>query len=270
MRTEVVSQLEPHMRLFVALTTLLGLALPAGAQNNGLMQHSQNGDSAGPTSPPPVVQPTAPGEIVLDDAVVQARPAAQIVAANTANPVLLQHSLIAVEPPQPQEIRVNDLVTIIIREDKRSQTDSRLQSDKKWDLTGELAKWLRLDGEHNMIPQNFTQGTPGVDLTVDSKYSGQGRVDRRDTLILRITATVIDVKPNGNLALEAKKTIKTDDETQVITLTGVCRSADVTPQNTVLSTQIADAEIMVEHTGAARDASRRGWLMKMFDFLRPI
>ena len=85
----------------------------------------------------------------------------------------------------------------------------------------------------------------------------------------RIQARVIDVKPNGNLVLEARKRITVDEEDQIATLSGVCRSKDVTAQNSVLSTQVADLEISVSHTGAARDASRRGWAMRLFDLLRP-
>jgi flagellar L-ring protein precursor FlgH len=77
------------------------------------------------------------------------------------------------------------------------------------------------------------------------------------------------VKPNGNLVLEAKKNVQIgDDEGYTISLTGECRGEDVTPQNTVLSTQVADAEIKVENRGAAKDASQRGWLKKLGDKLR--
>ncbi|MFO0839417.1 MAG: flagellar basal body L-ring protein FlgH [Phycisphaerae bacterium] len=203
-----------------------------------------------------------------------ARPGATAVSRNylptpPANPALAGMSLIAVQIPQPEKIGVHDLVTIIIREDKRATSDSKLQSDKEWKLDATLAQWLRLDTRDHLVPQNFPGGAPGAQFDINNKYDGQGKIDRKDSLITRITATVIDVKPNGNLVLEAKKSIKTDEEVQLVTLTGACRSRDVTAENTVLSTQVADMQISVEHTGAARDAARRGWLMKAFDALRP-
>jgi flagellar L-ring protein precursor FlgH len=186
------------------------------------------------------------------------------------NPAVRAASLIAVELPQPEKVIVGDLVTIIVREDKKFTSDSRLKSDKDWQVKSEFAKWFRLDPHDRLIPTNFPNGTPGVDFDFQSGYEGKGQFDREDSLITRIQALVIDVKPNGNLVLEAKKRITIDEEDQIATLTGVCRSKDLTAQNSVLSTQVADLEIAVSHSGATRDAARRGWLMRLFDLLRPI
>jgi len=69
--------------------------------------------------------------------------------------------------------------------------------------------------------------------------------------------------------LEATKVIDIDEEGYRISLTGTCRGQDVTPQNTLLSTQIADMVIDVKHNGAVRDATRRGWFQRGLDLLRP-
>ena len=187
----------------------------------------------------------------------------------SVNPTLLRASPIAVELPQPEKIAVGDLVTIIIREDKKFSTTSKLESEKEWKLEAELKKWFRLDGLTKLLNQDFPGGTPGADFEFANEYEGEGKVNRKDSLVTRIQARVIDVKPNGNLVLEARKRITVDEEDQIATLSGVCRSKDVTAQNSVLSTQVADLEIGVSHTGAARDASRRGWAMRLFDLLRP-
>lgn len=187
------------------------------------------------------------------------------------NPVLLAVSPIAVHAPQPRKFKVHDLITIVIREDKRSVSDAKLKSEKKWTVDSELAKWFRLNSHGNLTGQIFVEGpTPGVDFQFDSKYDTKGKVDRVDSFTARITAEIVDVKPNGNLVLEATKEIRIDDEQQVVKLTGVCRGEDVSAQNSILSTQLADARIDVHHSGAARDAARRGWIMRLFDFLRPI
>jgi len=71
------------------------------------------------------------------------------------------------------------------------------------------------------------------------------------------------------LVLEARKRIQHDDEISTITLTGNCRKEDVTPENTVLSTQLADASVSVVNRGALRAASSRGWISKFLDWLKP-
>jgi len=185
------------------------------------------------------------------------------------NPVLLAVSPIAFEPPQPKVIEVNSLVTIIIRESRTSLNDAKMKSEKDWQTQATLARWFRLNPEDHLVAQTFDPA-PGVDWDFQNTYEGKGKYDRKDELTTRITARVIDVKPNGNLVLEARKSIKTGDEVLLATLTGECRSEDVTAANTVLSTQIADLQIEMPDKGAVRDATTRGWLMRLFDFAKPI
>lgn len=243
-------------RVLAGLSLATGLAAAAAAQNNSLL----HGPSRPEARPP---EPGAAPDVVLGGAA-----SAAVASERPKNRVLLAVSPIAVAQPKPRKIQVNDLVNIIVREDKRSVSAAKLKSDKKWELDAELKKWFRLNPEDHLVAQTFNP-TPGAEFDFENKYSGSGKVDRTDSLAMRIQAMVIDVKPNGNLVLEAKKRIRTDEEEQIMTLTGTCRSEDVTPQNTVLSSQVADVVIDTQHTGAARDAARRGWLMRAFDFLRP-
>jgi flagellar L-ring protein precursor FlgH len=235
----------------------------AEAQNNSLRRRGIVVRSA-PAAP--TTQPARGAREVLFPPVLGPVPSGA--GSEIINPVLLENSLIAFAPPEPRQIRVHDLLTIIVREDKQSQTNAKLESDKTWEIQSALKKWFRIHDDR--LIASFPPGDPGVDFDFDSEYEGEGKVKRKDSLITRITASVIDVKPNGTLILEAKKTIEVDEDTQVYTLTGVCRSEDITAQNTVLSTQLADAHIAVRHTGPARDAARRGWLMRLFDWLRPL
>lgn len=253
------------------LAVLLALAsqVPVSAQYNGLLKSSRHPApayrNAVPTTQPILRAATAgPGPMQVRGSLA-VEPYAE-----SPNPVLLRMSPIAVAVPEPERIEVNDLITIIVRETKSSAIKTKLQSDKEWKLEAELKKWFRLDEGNHLVPQGFRGGIPGADFEFKSEYEGVGKVDRRDTLTMRITAKVIDVKPNGTLMLEAKKQVGIDEEQYITTLTGQCRSEDLTAQNTVLSTQIHDLKIDVQHTGAARDAARRGWLMRLFDFLRPL
>lgn len=259
-------------RLLIVAATLSSAVDAVRAQNNSLF-HGSRMRPAAAAAPrgAPASQPTYRNAVVANvpPAGVRPKPAAMF-EEPPKNATLLQYSAIAVEAPKVEKIKVHDLITIIIREDKQSTTDARTKSEKDWNVQSEFKKWFRLNKEDHLVGQQFPEPIPGVDFDFEHEWEGKGKVDRRDSLTTRITATVIDVKPNGNLILEARKVISSDEETQTVTLTGECRVSDVTPQNTVLSTQIASLEVTAKHSGAARDAARRGWLMRAFDFLRPI
>lgn len=262
------SRIQPVWRRGAGLTALIvGAAItawPAAAQNNSLFGAGRR--AAHDARPVPTTQPASgalAGGLAARGPLHAERTAAK------ANATLLRVSPFAIEVPDPDKVRVHDLVTIIVRESKTAVTDSTMKSKKDWTLESELSKWIRYSDKAGIVPARFPQGNPAVAFDWKNDYSGDGKYDRRDELTTRITARVIDVKPNGNLVLEATKQITIDDEGYTITLTGECRSKDVSPDNTILSTQIAGPQINVQHTGAVRDATRRGWLMRGLDWLRP-
>jgi flagellar L-ring protein precursor FlgH len=98
---------------------------------------------------------------------------------------------------------------------------------------------------------------------------GEAKLERSDTFLARITAEVVDVKPNGTFAVQARKLIKKDDEEQEFILTGICRGGDVTPDNTVLSSQVYNLQLITNHKGAVRDTTKRGLIPKLLDFINP-
>lgn len=258
-----------HVRLLV-LSALLGwllLCLPAAVgQSNSLFGGRQRGvDRARqvPTSQPSRPQVVPGAGLGIRRQIQEQQPKPKI------NAHLLRVSPYAVEAPEPEVIEVNDQVTIIIRETKSAKSDAKTEATKEWEHEWELSKWIKLSDKNGLIPALFEHGNPAVEFQHEDDYSGDGSYDRKDELTTRIQATVIDVKPNGTLVLEAAKTIEVDEERYTITVTGACRSIDVTPTNTILSTQIANLDIRVQHTGAIRDATRRGWFKRGLDLLRP-
>jgi flagellar L-ring protein precursor FlgH len=77
------------------------------------------------------------------------------------------------------------------------------------------------------------------------------------------------VKPNGTLVLQGRKKITTDDEYQQFLITGIARAEDVTADNTVLSTQLADFNLRKTHKGAVRNATKKGLIPKLLDVINP-
>ena len=248
----------------LALGLAIIVASPVSAQNNSLLRN------ATPRTVPTTQPAGGAAEVLLPMAATSLTGGGFGDDPLPQNEVLLAASMWAVEAPKPRKMRVHDLLTIIVREEKSSSSDADLKREKKWEVQAELKKWIRLNEDHHLIPQIFPDGNPAIDFSYDDKYEGKGKTGRKDSLITRVTAEIIDIKPSGLLVVQATKDIRVDNDRQKVTLTGTCRTEDVTPQNTVLSTQLADAKIDIQHTGPARDAARRGWLARLWDFLRPL
>jgi flagellar L-ring protein FlgH len=183
---------------------------------------------------------------------------------------LPQVSFLAVPEQQPKKLKKHDLVTIVIREESDIQSKGETDLKKDAALQAEVNQFIKLKlGKGSIYGLPTPATTPGIDLTGHRQFNGTGEVDRTDTFTARITAEVLDVKPNGTLVLQARKHIKTDDEEQMMVLTGTCRVEDVTADNSVLSTQLHDLDLQKNHKGDVRSATQRGVLPKLLDFINP-
>lgn len=248
--------------MMIAVIGLAGGAA-ASAQSNTLF-----GGRKVTRPPAPTTQPASPPPRPAEGPGARAG-AIPVESTPPPNAVLLSASPIAVRKPEPQKVGVNDQVTIIVRESKTALSDSSFSAKRDWTHEWALNEWIRLTSAGVLAPALFQQGRPSVAFEALNDVDNSGSYDRKDELTTRIQATVIDVKPNGALTLEATKEILVDEEGYRIRLTGDCRSQDLTPQNTVLSTQVANLGVEVTHRGGVKDAAERGWLQKFLDAVKP-
>jgi flagellar L-ring protein FlgH len=175
-------------------------------------------------------------------------------------------SYTAVEAPKPRTLELNDKVTIIVSETSRQASEQTLDTKLNASLKAALKKFPDLA---KFLEAELTNGDSSpiaeAEATGIRRYKAEGTRERSDRYTDKITATVIDVKPNGVLVLEARRTIQHDEEVQVLLLSGECRREDVTEQNTVLSSQLADMALRVTNEGQVKDSATKGWLTRLFE-----
>lgn len=178
-------------------------------------------------------------------------------------------SLFSVAAPEPRMLKKHDLITIIVREESNYSSKGKTDLKKDASVNARLNQFVRFDLGDLTIKGAGAGTTPGVNLTATRDMTGDAKFDRKDVVTLRITAEVIDVKPNDTVILSARKQIKIDDEEQTIIIAGTCRAEDVGADNTILSTQLSDLQMAKTHKGAVRDTTKRGWLTKLLDAANP-
>jgi flagellar L-ring protein FlgH len=178
-------------------------------------------------------------------------------------------SVFSIPDPKPKTMNKHDLVTIVVLEDSASSSTGTTDLKKDASIDGKINQFPAFSFANLALKAGIGSTTPELNLTGSRNLKGQGTVDRQDTFTTRIQAEVVDVKPNGTLLLQARKRITIDEEQQVCVLTGTCRVQDITPDNTVLSTQIYDSNIEKKTTGALRDTTKRGWMPRILDWINP-
>ena len=150
--------------------------------------------------------------------------------------------------------RVGDALTVILSERTQAQKSARTSTGKDGDFSVSVPLLGGKTGNFN------------VDSSISSErsFNGSGDSAQSNSLVGELSVLVIEVLPNGYLKVAGEKNLRLNQGVEYVRLTGIVRPEDISPQNTVLSTRVAQAEIAYSGRGAIADANAMGWLSRFF------
>jgi len=164
--------------------------------------------------------------------------------------------------------RVGDMITIILVEKTQASKKASTNSSKDQDVAMDNPTLLGAPLSFGM-PGNLPLNGRKLDLETKIKgtraFKGEGDSSQSNQLQGQITVTVAEVLPNGNLVVRGEKQLTINQGDEMIRFAGIVRSADIGPDNTVLSTLVADAKISYVGKGTLADANSMGWLGRFFN-----
>ncbi|PCI08904.1 hypothetical protein COB72_07410 [bacterium] len=180
--------------------------------------------------------------------------------------VLEEASLYFITAPEDRVIQKHDIITIIIDESSSQKSSQTLETEKESKSDATVSAMLDvMELLQLRIRETSSPTTDLIKFNAKREFSGEGEYERTDKFTARIAARVLEVKPNGTLVLEAVKRIAKDSEISVLTLSGFARDEDVTAQNTILSSQLADLNISVVNEGDLKKAAEKGLITRVLD-----
>lgn len=171
-------------------------------------------------------------------------------------------------PPQIRVYKKNDIVTIRVDEISRVQAEGNSESRRNTLYDALLKDWLKFDGL-DLKPAEQADGDPRVQGSVNQLYRADASLETRESITFNIAARIVDIRPNGDLVLEASKTIVVNENVFETSLSGVCRPTDIAVDNVVLSRDLLDLQIHKQERGRLRDGYKRGWVTRWFETLLP-
>jgi len=183
-------------------------------------------------------------------------------------PTIDNASWLTVPLPPPREIRVNDIVTIRVDITARAVQEGDFQRRKNATFDALLRSWVMLEGLSQVKPAPQSQGDQQIQGSLNKQDRVTSELETSESLKFEVAANVAAVLPNGNVVLEAHRTIIVNEEKWLVSLTGVCAKDAIGPGNTVLNKDIAALEINKKEQGSINDSYRRGWLQQWWDLLK--
>lgn len=166
--------------------------------------------------------------------------------------------------------KVGEIITVLVKEAIDAQTDADTQTKKETGLqtTAPIGAngFLTAQNGLNIIkPEEL----PNWQIDTKNEHKGTGSTHRGNKLTMTISCTITKVLDNGNVEIQGTKKVTVNSEDSTLFVKGVVRPRDVTSQNTVLSSQVADAVIELKGKGPLWNNQRRGWLTKLVDWFSP-
>ncbi len=238
----------PGLPLLLTLFALLAAGQqPAAAQSSSLLRPPS-------AAPPPVANVGPPAGFLPPPA-------------GPGSP--LQGVSWTYSPPAPlREFRIHDPVTIRVDELARVLAEGQAEKRRLSLIEAILTDWIRLS-RFRIVPDLQEDGSPTVGAESRNNARAKASVEARESMTMTIAAQIVDIRPNGNLVLEARKSIRHNDNLWETSLSGMCRPGDVAPDNVVLSRDMIDLEIHKQDRGQLRDGYSRGWFTRLLDRAKP-
>ena len=156
---------------------------------------------------------------------------------------------------------VGDNVTIQIVENVTASQKSSSSVDRNSEISAGISA---LPFVNKSLTDKTTLGAKS-----DNTFAGKGGTESANTFSGSITATVIDVLPNGHLVVAGEKQIGVNQNVDVLRFSGTIDPRALQPGSIINSTQVANVRVESRGRGAQSEAQVMGWLGRFFLTILP-
>ena len=169
----------------------------------------------------------------------------------------------------PRASHVGDILTIditIADAAKISDTTSRSRTNSD---DANLTNFFGLESELQKALPNAADPSSLVKMGSDTSNVGAGSVDRSENVNLTLAGIITQVLPNGNLVVNGHQQVRVNYELRDLEIAGIVRPEDITSDNTVNLSQIAEARVSYGGKGQITDMQQPRYGSQLYDILMP-
>lgn len=162
----------------------------------------------------------------------------------------------------PRARMVGDIITVNIVERVTAKQESTSSVNKSGNLEGSVSAFPILKAEQ--LARLNASGSS------NNNFNGKGSTESSHNFSGNITASVIEVLPNGHLIVSGEKQIGVNRNVEVLRFSGQVDPLSILPGNVVPSSAIANVRVEQRGRGAQAEAQGIGWIARFFLSLSPI
>lgn len=166
------------------------------------------------------------------------------------------------------EFKIGDIITIMLVENVSATNSASLGTDKDSKLNMEVNGFDSIIGVNHLFGKPVSTN-PSFDVSATNGFDGSGSSRRSSVITGTVSGQVTEIMPNGNLRIEASQAMVINDEKNSVILVGTVRPQDISSENTILSTQVANVEIKYAGKGPLSNVQKRGIITEFLEFIWP-
>ncbi|WP_443749665.1 flagellar basal body L-ring protein FlgH [Asticcacaulis solisilvae] len=148
---------------------------------------------------------------------------------------------------------VGDILTVAVSIDDSAQTSNSTTGSRTNSYSAKTPTVFGLESSLGKIFPSGYDPANALGASGSASNSGSGTIKRAEKINLTIAAVVTGVLPNGNLVIQGSQEVRTDREVRVLTVSGIARPEDISSENTIKHTQLAEARISYGGRGDQTD-----------------
>ncbi len=174
-----------------------------------------------------------------------------------------------------KDLQIGDILQVNINE--TLSKDSKVTKDLSKDSTSALGGGVfaaatgvtNSPGTANRINKLNNNLGVGFNSNSSSSFGGSATSKNDESFETVVSVVITNIYQNGNYFIKGSKELLINDEKQSISISGVIRPYDISPENTVLSSQIANLKVLYDKEGDGNDSLEKPWGSKLIEKIWP-
>ncbi len=164
---------------------------------------------------------------------------------------------------------IGDILTVEIEIDDRAEFNNKSERSRDEDNDSSISAAFGIDGLTDKFLPSPLSIKPGLKTATEQKTKGDGKINRRERVQLKIAAVVTNILPNGNMVIRGSQEVRVNYELRDLQVSGVVRPHDISRRNTIGYEKIAEARIAYGGRGSVSDIQQPRTGSQIADIILP-
>lgn len=164
---------------------------------------------------------------------------------------------------------IGDIMTVKLELNDSAKWANKTERDRDDSEDTDVTNLLGLEGEFTkLLPEGLN---PSSVMSFGNAHStsGDGSINRSETLALTFAAVVTQILPNGHLVIMGRQEVRVNAELRELLVTGVVRPEDIDSDNSITHERIAEMRVAYGGRGTLSDLQAPRWGTQIWDIIFP-